>query len=209
MQLFIRICKKYKHIFFLTIILILVIGFFWQLLQKEFVMAEVTLNVTRLSSEKTSDYQYHDFYRLQADERFADTIVRWIETPRMMADTYGALHIAPVDTELSWPVRHTLTAERLSSQMIRVRYPSRTETEARAIAQSLTDHVNTMTAALNKDQKEAAWFTVVHDEPISQDGRVSMVFVLALSGLLGVFFGFWLILLAHYFSASAVDHDRR
>ena len=194
-----RIFQRHAHVFFLTVLLFVIIGFFWQISQRDFVISHVTFNITRTSSEKTSDYQYHNFYRLQADERFADTVVRWMQTPRVMYDTYNQAHISPVDTH-SWPIQHKLTAERLSSQMIDVSYAARNDAEAKVIAQSLADRVNALTASLNNDQQESAWFMVIHDEPISQSGTYSLVLVLSVMGALGVFMGCWVVLGAHYVS---------
>lgn len=192
----IAIFRARKKAFWVTVSACIVIGLVWQYSQREYVVADLTLNVTRLGSDKTTDYQYHDFYRLQADERFADTIVRWIASPRMISDIQESARLDPNDRSTS----PHLKAERLSSQMIKVTYAAKDATVARRMAQSIENRVNAESNVLNKDQQETSWFMVIGSEPVTQDGRFSLAFALAVSSALGLFLGFWVVLLRHYFT---------
>lgn len=188
----IALFRAQRKAFWATVLLCVVLGVVLQVTQKEHVTANLTLNVTRLGSDKTTDYQYHDFYRLQADERFADTVVRWLGSPRIVSDIYGS--VASDDRSIA----RSIKAERLSSQMIQVTYSAPDEVAAQKLSRSIITQVNTETAALNKDQQEASWFTVVGNDPVAQDGRFSLAFVLAVSLALGLFLGFWTVLVRHY-----------
>jgi capsular polysaccharide biosynthesis protein len=191
------IFRKHKHYFWMSVFGCVLVGFFFQQLQPMYVTSNLTLNVTRLGSDKTTDYQYHDFYRLQADERFADTVVRWLESPRIVSDIYADTRINTAEKN-----KHAFKAKRLSSQMIQVTYVAVDEASAQKIAQSLIDRVNTETRSLDKEQQESAWFTVIGNDPVASDGRISILFILTISFVLGIFVGFWVVLGRHYFSSN-------
>jgi capsular polysaccharide biosynthesis protein len=201
---YIAIFRKHRKYFWVTVCAFVIVALVWQHWQGEYVVGNLTLNVTRLGSDKTTDYQYHDFYRLQADERFADTVVRWLESPRMVSDIYESAQVN-VDTASDRTLSHALTAERLSSQVIQVTYNAENALVARKISQSLIDKVNTEAGALNKDQQEVSWFVVVGSDPVIRDGRFGLMLALVVSFVLGFFVGFWVVLFRHYFLSS---HDK-
>ncbi len=195
---FIAIFYKQRKSFWVTVLVCVCLGALWQYAQKESVSSNLTLNITRAGSEQTTDYQYHDFYRLQADERFADTVVRWLGSPRMVSDIYANAQLSPYGFGIQ-SLSHVLKAERLSSQMIQVTYRAKNESDAKNIAVSLIERVNKEADMLNQDQKESAWFIVIGDNPVVSEGRISMLFTLFISLALGILIGFWVVLWRQYF----------
>jgi len=200
----IAIFRSHARAFVVTVLVCVALGVLFRFVQKDFVVSNLTLNVTRTGAEETTDYQYHDFYRLQADERFADTVVRWLSSPRVVADIYSWISSDSQDAErlhMGDERFRAFKAERLSSQMIQVTYKASGTTEARAIARSLIKQVNEEIATLNKDQQEASWFVVVGDEPVTSDGKISLTVTIAIALALGIFLAFWVVLVRHYFSS--------
>lgn len=155
------------------------------------------LNVTRSGIQVTDSYRYDDFYRLQADERFADTVVRWLESPRIVTDIYNETGIASGGIGLK-DLSRTFKVKRLSSQMIDVRFTSGSAREAQNISESLVKAVNDETKELNQYQKEDNWFKVIGDEPVIKEFKVSWKDVLPISIASGFFLGVWTVLIINY-----------
>ncbi len=196
--------RRHARAFWTTTLVCVALGIVFHFAQKDFVVSNLTLNITRAGAEQTTDYQYHDFYRLQADERFADTVVRWLSSPRIVEDIYAWITSDSQDAErlrMGDERFRAFKAERLSSQMIQVTYKATGTTEARAIARSLIKRVNEETDTLNKDQQEVSWFVVVGDEPVAIDGKISLAVTVAIALALGIFLGFWTVLVRHYFTS--------
>lgn len=190
---------KQRRLLWMTVGSIVLIGVVWQQSQRALVQSDLMLNVTRGGTDESPDYQYHDFYRLQADERFADTVVRWLGAPRIVNDIVDQ----SVQTKTQSSVfSKSVLAERLSSQMIRVTYKASDEAEAYALAQSIVTRLNEETNLLNKDQQEKTWFVIVGEQPVVTDGRISLISVLFLALVLGLFIGFWVVLVRHYYTKS-------
>lgn len=204
---FIDLFKKQARLFWFTVGICIFVGVIWQTSQRDFFVGNLTLNITRGGREITSDYQYHDFYRLQADERFADTVVRWLQSPRIVTDIYGNIGLSSehVGTRT---LSRLIKAERLSSQVIQVTYQANDEQTSKEIAHSIVNRLNQESEALNVDSKEYAWFVIRGDEPITRSGKLNTDFVVTVSFLVGLFFGFWAVLFKHYMSRSQQEVEQ-
>lgn len=203
------IFRRHARYFLMIICIFVGIGLVWQyFFQKSSVVSNLTLNIARSGSDATDAYQYDDFYRLQADERFADTVVRWLASPRMATDIYENVQV-DTNSLSSRALAHSFAAERLSSQMIQVTYTATDEQMAKRLSQSIMNNLNRESMDLNKGQRDRSWFLIVGDDPVVRDGRLSMGLVAIVSLVLGMFIGFWMVLLRHYFEGNQKRIMRR
>lgn len=154
--------------------------------------ADLTLNVTRAGSRHATEYSYDHFYRLQADERFADTVVRWLGSASFQE---GIRHSAAVTDGVSG----TIEAKRLSSQMISVTYVSPTREGFGDMARAIPEAVNLEAERLNGETGDPDWFIVLADVPAVRDARLPARLLLPLGAALGIFFAFWTVLIIYYF----------
>jgi len=186
----VAIFKKYQKTFVVTVVLFVVIGAIVYAVQPTAYATNLTLNITRKGTQPTTDYRYDDFYRLQADERFADTVVSWLASPRIVADISADAGDA-----------HSIGAikgARLSSQMIAVTFKTSDADSGTIIAQSIGKILNEQTDALNKSQQEDTWFTIQADQPITTLAKISFAILFLASLALGIFFGIWAVMARHY-----------
>lgn len=187
---FIGIFAKDRKVFFGIILGVILLGALVFRFQPDRYQATLLLNVTRSGSAETSDYRYDQFYRLQADERFADTVVRWLGAPRIRTDIAAKAGVMAPFSNFS--------AKRLSSQMIEVSYVSGTSARFREYATALADRVNLETAKLNESAKDTDWFMVIADEPVIADAKWPFLPLVIGSFAFGVFIAFWTVLVRRY-----------
>ncbi len=186
--------------FFFTVVLFLVGAFVWQKSQPVSYQATLLLNVGRSGAEQTTDYTFDSFYRLQADERFADTVVRWFQSPRVVEDIYVDANLDPEALGIR-DLKNVFRAGRLSSQMIEVQYASASEKTLKALADSSTSVLNRYAEDLNREE-ERRWFIIIGSDPVIRDGRVPLGTALLAGLLAGLFVGVWAVLLKHFFSSE-------
>ncbi len=155
------------------------------------------LNVTRTGIQATDNYRYDDFYRLQADERFADTVVRWIENPRLVTNVYNETGMISGGIDLS-ELSKFFDAKRLSSQAIEVNFTAKSAVEAQNLSENLVKAINSEIKNLNQFQKEESWFKIIGDEPVIKEYKITWKSVLLISIVLGIFLGIWVVLIKHY-----------
>lgn len=187
---YLKIFKDNYRAFFITIGIVLVIGLVFQLLSGEKYRVEMDLNVTRTGYQKdTTDYRYDEFYRLQADERFADTVVRWLGSKVIRND---------IEKETKGTQFEKLKAERLSSQMIKVSFIVEDRNQAQKITEVIDRVLNNKVSELNLEQKNPQWFKVLVSYPVISEQKINPMLLLAIFLSGGIFLGFWVVLIKHY-----------
>jgi capsular polysaccharide biosynthesis protein len=187
---YLEILRKRIDLFLGVVLVFLLAGTALKIFQPVRWEAEVVLNVTRSGQEETADYRFDGFYRLQADERFADTAVRWLGTARMQEDIQNTAGKKMVSLE----------AKRLSSQLIVVEVVAKDAPSAEKISGAIPQILNQEAQKLNQWQKEKNWFMVVADEPTISRSAWEWDRTILISLLFGIFAAFWSVVISHYFA---------
>jgi len=195
---YINIFKKQKKVFWTIVFLSVLIAVIWQQSQRVEYQATLLLNIGRAGVENTQEYTYDSFYRLQADERFADTVVRWLGSPRVVEDIYSAAGPDSRNIVGIRDLKSAFGAKRLSSQMIEVTYTDASDKTLKKISEAATATLNRYAESLNKENKETNWFVIIGNDPVIRDARVPLPLSAMVGLVLGVFIGFWAVLLRHY-----------
>lgn len=187
---YIKIFRNHFKLFALVVIVTIVLGVVIQEMFPTRYRSEVNLDVTRSGQQtETNDYRYDEFYRLQADERFADTVVRWIGSGRIQEDI----------TEESGSAEFSkLKARRLSSQLIKVTFLVSEIKDSEKVTSSIADVLNNKTRELNKDQNNPNWFKIIVSKPVVSEYKLPLVKLFFILLLLGSFIGFWAVFAKHY-----------
>lgn len=186
---YIKIFKKNYKIFFITLGLILIAGSVVNSVLKTSYKVEVDLNITRTGYQKeTTDYRYDEFYRLQADERFADTVVRWLGSAVVINDILK-------DSNSNF---EKIKAQRLSSQMIKVSFLVVNKNQAEKVTKAMDDVLNKKTAELNGEQNNPNWFKILTSYPIVKEYKITWLKLEVMLLLGGIFLGIWAVFIKHY-----------
>jgi len=189
-----EIIKRQRKTFLITLVGVIAFGMSGYFLIPVRYKVNMELNITRIGYQKnTTDYRYDEFYRLQADERFADTVVRWIESPLTQKN---------ILQKSGFSEFKKLRAARLSSQMVEVTFLVDKKTNALPIAKAVSETLNEKTAKLNKYQHDPNWFIILSGTPIVSEYKWGILKFFAATVLLGLFIALWTVFLRHYFKQS-------
>ncbi|KKR21402.1 MAG: hypothetical protein UT50_C0008G0002 [Candidatus Moranbacteria bacterium GW2011_GWA2_39_41] len=196
--------KEYLKIFkdnfklFVSIVAIVILATFAYFTLKPISFsASLALNITRSGFQQTADYRYDDFYRLQADEKFAETVVEWLKNARTAADVLDEAGMNSNVLSLR-QLSKTFVAEKLSSQIVSVSFSAKDENSAKKISTAVLEVIGRNTESLNKNQDENTWFAVVAQNPVIVQDRIIPSILLLASLAMGMFLGFWIVMLKHY-----------
>jgi len=157
----------------------------------------LTLNISRKGNQETQDYKYDDYYRLQADEKFAETIVEWMKSPRIVTDIFSGSGQDPSNLSIK-QLTKSFKAEKLSSQVVSINFNSEDEKTSRKISDSIIAILTANTENLNQNQKENAWFEIHPQEAVVVKKSYNFLLIFFVSLLIGAFLGFWLVLIKLY-----------
>ena len=187
---YIQIFKKHFKLFILIVVAMIVAGVTIQEMLPTRYKVEVNLDVTRSGQQiETNDYRYDEFYRLQADERFADTVVRWLQSGRIKEDIMTLANEAEFKK---------LKAMRLSSQLIKVTFLVLEIESSEKVADSISKVLNKKTRELNKDQNNPNWFKIIVSKPVVSEYKLPIAKLAIIMLILGIFIGFWAVFVRHY-----------
>lgn len=192
-----KIFKANKEIFWLVVAIIVLGSFGIFFLRGDAYTSSLTLNITRQGSQDTADYKFDDFYRLQADEKFSETVVQWLQSPRTVSEIYSRSGVDVRGMTLRQLAR-TLKPEKLSSQIVSVSFSSINPESAQKISDSIFEVVSENTQNLNQEQNESAWFKIIAQEPVVVKDSFDPLIVLFASFFIGLFVSFWIVLFFHY-----------
>ncbi len=194
---YINIFKQQVKVFGIVVAIGVLGAVAWQKNQPENYQATLLLNIGRRGVQNTQQYQYDGFYRLQADERFADTVVRWFGSPRVVEDIYTAAELG-LKNSAARNLKNIFSAKRLSSQMLEITYTNPDVRALAKISQSAVQVLNRYAASLNQENTQQSWFIIIGSDPVIRDARVPLPLSVAVAFALSVFAGFWIAILTHY-----------
>lgn len=195
---YLKIIRKYAKTYLTTIAaVVLGVGLYF-FLQRASYETSLIINITRLGVAETSDYRYDDFYRLQADERFAETVVEWLKSPRIVSDIFSNAKINSQNSSLQ-KLAKTFSVEKRSSQIVAVKFESDSSQLGEKISASLVEIVSQKTQKLNEAQKEPNWFHLVAEKPLTIEKNAPYGKIFMAAFLFGIFAGFFVVMSRHYF----------
>jgi len=194
---YIQIIKKNIKIFLavtLAVVFASLIYFYFQLVSYD---TSLTLNITRLGAQATQDYRYDDFYRLQADDKFADTVVKWLASPRVVTNIYANAKFDTKSLSLA-KLSKSISAQKQSPQIISINFSSPSQKSAQRISEGLVKVISQNTQDLNKYQKETNWFKIISEKPVIIKHTFNYKIIFLVAFLAGIFLGFWAALIKDY-----------
>lgn len=198
--------KEYYKIFKLnisvviyTVAIAIIIAYAWSVRQSQTYSASLLLNIGQTETQSTADYRYDQFYRLQADDKFSETVAEWLKSPGVAKNIFEKAGVSS-DKKTMRNLSKSFQAEKLSSNVVSVKYSTETNEEAAHISPAVAVVISENTKALNADAKDPNWFQVGASDLVilknTQDLRVNLGF----AALIGLFFGALLVFGKHYIS---------
>lgn len=199
---YLRIMKENRNLFFLVVLIVVVGSFTFFLAKPVSYGTSLTLNISRQGAQETSEYKYDDFYRLQADEKFAETVVEWLKSPRTVMDIYAktGILVQGGDSKLFTLKRlaKSLKPEKRSSQVVAVNFSAASEETAKKISDSIVTVISKNTEDLNRRQNESAWFAIITQDAVIIKDTFDPSSVFIVSVAIGIFTAFWTVMIFHY-----------
>ena len=176
-----------------------VIVYAWSVRRSETFSASFLLSVGRLASQDTADYRYDQFYRFQADEKFAETIVQWLSSPGVSKSILDKAEVKS-DGKTIRQLSKSFRSEKISSSLVGVRYGTQSEDEGKKLAVAISSLVLDKTKNMNSEARDPDWFSVDMANLIVAKNTQDLRINLGLAALFGIFIGSLLAFGKHYIS---------
>jgi capsular polysaccharide biosynthesis protein len=194
-----KILKSNILVVIYTAIIAVIALYAWSVRQSQTYSASLLLNIGQTETQSTADYRYDQFYRLQADDKFAETVVSWLKSPGVAKNIFEKAGVSSNQKTMRG-LSKSFQAEKLSSNIVSVKYSTETNEEAAHISPSVAAVISEKTKALNADARDPNWFQIGASDLVvlknTQDLRIN----LGIAALVGLFFGTLLAFGKHYIS---------
>jgi capsular polysaccharide biosynthesis protein len=191
-----QILKKELKTFMVIIVIVFLSAGAYFIFRPVIFDASLTLNITRSGTQNTDSYKYDDFYRMQADEKFAETIVEWLKSPRVEEDIYKDAGVNASDYSLK-RLSTGIIAEQRSSQVVVANFSAFDQKKVQNIAYSVSKIISQNIKNLNNDQKENSWFEIISGDPVIRMREINPITIVAIF-FGGIFLAFFGVLFKHY-----------
>jgi len=194
-----KILKSNISVVIYTVAVAIIASYAWSVRQSQVFSASLLLNISQTETQATSDYRYDQFYRLQAEDKFAETITFWLKSPGVAKNIFEKAGVSS-DQKTMRGLSKSFQAEKMSSNIVSVKYSTETDKEAATISPAVASVISEKTKALNTDARDPNWFQVSASDLIilkdTQDLRIN----LGIAALVGLFIGTLLAFGKHYIS---------
>lgn len=195
---YIKIIKNNFKLFVLVVFITVLASILFFYFKPISYNTSLIINITRQGSPASTEYNYGGFYRLQADEKFAETVVRWLKSPRIALNILKEAGLENQRLSMR-ELSNIFKAEKMSSQVVLVSFSSPNEKQASQTSRVIVKNISQNTENLNKNQKEKDWFEIAALEPVIIKNQTNYGLVSLISLIVGLFLAFWAVLLKHYF----------
>ncbi len=180
-----------------AILVLVVAAYVWSIKKSETYSASLLLNVSRTRHKSTAEYKYDQFYRLQADEKFAEVIVAWLKSPGIANEIFEKANLETGQKSMRG-LQKSFQAEKTSSATVSVRYSAQNEDEAKKLSNAIYSVISNKTKNINAEARDPNWFSVDMSNLVIlknvQDLRVNLGIAL----VFGLFLGSLLAFGKHY-----------
>jgi capsular polysaccharide biosynthesis protein len=194
-----KILKANISVVVYTVIIAVVVAYAWSMRVSQIYNASLLLNISRTETQSTADYRYDQFYRLQADDKFAETVVSWLASPGVSQDIFAKAGIS-ADQKTMRDLSKSFQAEKLSSNLVSVKYDAETSDEAAKIAPAVGSILTDKTKSLNSAAKDPDWFQIDASNLIVLKNTQDLRLNLGIAAIVGLFLGALLAFGKHYIS---------
>jgi capsular polysaccharide biosynthesis protein len=194
-----KILKSNISLIATTALIFILIVYAWSVRESQKYSAQFLLNIGRLNTQNSADFHYDQFYQVQADEKFSQTIEEWLKFPGISGEIFDRAGINKDGATLG-QLTKSISAERISPESVLVRYGTDNEDEAKKIADAVGKVIDERTSNLNSQAKDPYWFKVSTSDLIVAKNKQDLIINLGAAFIAGIIIGSFLALLKHYLS---------
>jgi len=162
--------------------------------------ASVSMTIKRVNAPETVDFQYDEYYAIQASDLVAQTVVSWLATPSVVTEIYQQAEIDPAIKSLS-EISKRFQTRKMSSQNILVKINEESAEVAKKLATVISDVVIERVGQLVTSTTSQASFEAQGAEPVVIEKKTDSV----LFSFVGLIAGFFIGL----FIAAAIEGVKR
>ncbi len=201
----IKIFAKYKKMFWSIILLFLIGGCLFYILQPRNYIVSTTVNIVRLNLNKNLDdnkkefeNDFSSFYRAQADDKVADSIVAWLKSPSIVSDILTKSNRKDLSNMSIEDLSAMYDVNKISAQVVDVRFKVLNSKDGTKQVDAINKKINKLLKQMTPESSTNSWFRVSVQKPVIRFNEKSPLFIFLMSLVLGFFVSFCVVVFINY-----------
>ena len=201
----IEIFVRYKKLFWGIVVLFLVAGCVFYVAQPRKYNVSTTITVTRLdlnkkinNEKKDFENDYSSFYRTQADDKIADSVVAWLKSPSIVLDILKSSDAKDLSSTKIKDLSSVYKVNKVSSQVIDLKFEVLNPNDGKKQVIEINKKINKLLKEMNPESSTNSWFEISLQKPVIRFHEKSPLFVFLMSVALGFFASFCIIIIVNY-----------
>lgn len=201
----VKILLKENPLFIGVWLAVVALAIVWFLSQPPKYEAFLSVEISRDSLEDTKDYQYNQYYRLLADEKFADTVMQWTKDPEVVRTVFQEAQV-PLKIDNLRQASKILNGERMTANYVQIKFSVGSEERAEKIVEAIKEIFTSKTESLNQSSQDKNWFKLIFSDSLVILKKTSFTITFIIGLFLGFILAMFVVLLRYYWQED--DEDR-
>ncbi|MBU1119420.1 hypothetical protein KKH43_06070 [Patescibacteria group bacterium] len=199
------IFKKKIQIVAMTLIVALVALFAAYLIPEKHVV-DMSLTVHRVNRETTEDFQYDNYYSVQAAEYVSNTVVGMLASPDVVQEIYTNAQVSD-DSSIQSRIK-SIKARQKSSHLVTVTVKHADPEVTEKVATAVSDVMSEKVQALESTDENTNSFDVVTGEYIKNSQKVDPLLAFVFGLVCGLFISIALVFLYEYLFLKGSNEEK-
>lgn len=180
---YLSVLSKYRMTFITIWIVVISLGLISVSLIPEQYRATFSIDITRdVQEEGIQEYEYDQFYRLEADDRFGKTIVQWFKDAAITNEIYAVAQKTG-ESFKDHKFKTKFRAEKLANSYVKVTFSSSDQKDIQPIFLGVKKVMKGKTTEFNGGFNKQNSFKLIFNGPTIEN--VKIPFIPLLIGLIG------------------------
>ncbi len=156
--------QNYKKFIISITLIVMIAGFLLAILTPVKYRANISLQVFNTNRQDTAEYQYDNFYAIQAAEQLTKTVKAWLANPQIIAQAYQSAGLEYDNNQLPKLIK-SISAKQLSPHDLNVSFKSQSENDGKALANSIINEISNQLKQSEKTSKNQPAFELLASNP--------------------------------------------
>lgn len=160
--------------------------------------ASASIDVIKKQDNSVKEYQYDDYYAIQASSLFADTMISWLKDPSNVSQIYTNAQLELPTLKLK-NVANLIKPKKIDPAAITITLNDKEEKNVKSLIYSTINFVKNKVQMLS-DSGEIKGFTVSYSEPLIVKYQKPILSNTAIAFMVSLILGIGLVFLVEYFN---------
>ncbi|MEW6407843.1 MAG: Wzz/FepE/Etk N-terminal domain-containing protein [Patescibacteria group bacterium] len=197
MKNYLQIIISHKKLILFVAALCAIFSFIFVKVYPTTYTASTLLSIHRVNKEVTEDFQYDNYYAIQAAEFVGNTVVSLLQSPEAILEIYKKAKLDR-DIDIFHEVKK-FRPKQLSSHLVKVKITNQSQEKAEKLAKATVAVINDKVKKLEVDPQKQNSFEIGAQGSVISTNKYNPYLVTALGLICGLFLGVGLAFLGEYF----------